>query len=109
MAGFAGIVVTLDTWVTGWRPRDLASGSFPQLRGHCLANYTSDERFRELAGGDVSDPRNAVLPWTGVFGHSVRWDDLTWMREATRLPLILKGICHPDDARRAVDAGADSI
>lgn len=108
-AGFAGIVVTLDTWVTGWRPRDLASGSFPQLRGHCLANYTSDERFRQLAGVDVTEPRNAVLPWTSTFGHSVTWDDLTWMREATRLPLILKGICHPEDARRAVDAGADGI
>ena len=37
-AGFRGIVVTLDTWVTGWRPRDLAASNFPQLRGHCLAN-----------------------------------------------------------------------
>jgi hypothetical protein len=36
-AGFRGIVVTLDTWVTGWRPRDLAASNFPQLRGHCLA------------------------------------------------------------------------
>jgi isopentenyl diphosphate isomerase/L-lactate dehydrogenase-like FMN-dependent dehydrogenase len=36
-AGFRGIVVTLDTWITGWRPRDLAASNFPQLRGHCLA------------------------------------------------------------------------
>ncbi len=45
-AGFKGIVVTLDTWVTGWRPRDLATANFPQLRGHCLASYTSDPRFK---------------------------------------------------------------
>jgi lactate 2-monooxygenase len=38
-AGFKGIVVTLDTWVPGWRPRDLSLGNFPQLRGNCLANY----------------------------------------------------------------------
>src|SRR5271166_4049135 len=37
-AGFKGIVVTLDTWLTGWRPRDLAQSNFPQLRGHCLSN-----------------------------------------------------------------------
>ena len=45
-AGFKGIVVTLDTWVTGWRPRDLSTSNFPQLRGHCLSNYTSDPVFR---------------------------------------------------------------
>jgi len=41
-AGFKGIVVTLDTWITGWRPRDLAASNFPQLRGHAPANYTAD-------------------------------------------------------------------
>ena len=41
-AGYRGIVVTLDTWLTGWRPRDLAASNFPQLRGHCLANYCTD-------------------------------------------------------------------
>ena len=45
-AGFQGIVVTLDTWLPGWRPRDLSSGNFPQLRGHCLANYFTDPIFR---------------------------------------------------------------
>ncbi len=40
-AGFRGAVVTLDTWVTGWLPRDLATANFPQLRGHCLAKYTT--------------------------------------------------------------------
>ena len=44
-AGFKAIVVTLDTWVTGWRPRDLTDANFPQLRGHCLANYFCDPRF----------------------------------------------------------------
>ena len=44
-AGFKGIVVTLDTWVTGWRPRDLNQSNFPMLRGHALANYFSDLYF----------------------------------------------------------------
>lgn len=36
-AGFKGIVVTLDTWLTGWRPRHLSTSNFPQPRGNCLA------------------------------------------------------------------------
>ncbi|MFM9035862.1 MAG: alpha-hydroxy-acid oxidizing protein [Mycobacterium sp.] len=109
-AGYAGIVVTLDTWVTGWRPRDLSFANFPQLRGMCLANYTSDPHFRAKVQADIdADPRNAVMHWVSVFGNAVTWNDLAWLRSITSLPLILKGICHPDDARRAVDAGVDGI
>ncbi|WP_042387752.1 alpha-hydroxy-acid oxidizing protein [Streptacidiphilus melanogenes] len=109
-AGYAGIVVTLDTWVTGWRPRDLSTGNFPQLRGHCLANYFSDPVFRSrLAKTPEEDPTSAVLTWTQIFGNPLTWDDLEWLRSLTRLPLILKGISHPDDARRAKDAGVDGL
>jgi isopentenyl diphosphate isomerase/L-lactate dehydrogenase-like FMN-dependent dehydrogenase len=45
-AGFKAIVVTLDTQILGWRPRDLALASFPQLKGRCLANYFCDPVFR---------------------------------------------------------------
>jgi len=109
-AGFKGIVVTLDTWITGWRPRDLANSNFPQLRGHCLANYFTDPVFRgRLAREPELDPMAAVSHWAGVFGNPLTWDDLPWLRSLTTLPLILKGICHPDDARRALDLGADAI
>jgi len=109
-AGYAAIVVTLDTWVPGWRPRDLTTANFPQLRGNCLANYTSDPVFRSKATGDIdSDPKTAVPQWAGTFGYQVTWDDLPWLRSLTSLPLVLKGICHPDDARRAIDAGVDGI
>jgi lactate 2-monooxygenase len=109
-AGFRGIVVTLDTWVTGWRPRDLSTSNFPQLRGHCLANYTSDPVFRAgLQRPPEEDPQGAVLRWVQVFGNALNWDDLTWLRSLTDLPLLVKGICHPDDARRARDAGVDGI
>jgi lactate 2-monooxygenase len=109
-AGFKAIVVTLDTWVTGWRPRDLATSNFPQLRGFCLANYTSDPVFRaRLAQSPEENPMAAVAHWAGVFGCPLTWDDLPWLRSLTSLPLVLKGICHPDDARRALDAGADGV
>jgi lactate 2-monooxygenase len=109
-AGFRGIIVTLDTWVTGWRPRDLSTSNFPQLRGHCLANYTSDPVFRaSLQRSPEEDPQSAILRWIQVFGNPLTWDDLPWLRSLTKLPLIVKGICHSDDARRAKDGGVDGI
>ncbi|MET9288278.1 lactate 2-monooxygenase [Nocardia beijingensis] len=109
-AGFKAIVVTLDTWVPGWRPRDLSVSNFPQLRGHCLANYFSDPVFRALLPNPPEqDPKTAILTWISLFGNPLTWDDLAWLRSLTDLPLVLKGICHPDDARRAKDAGVDGV
>jgi lactate 2-monooxygenase len=109
-AGFKAIVVTLDTWLTGWRPRDLNDANFPQLRGYALANYFSDPHFRaSLKKPPEEDRAAAVMQWAGIFGKPLTWADLPWLRSLTKLPLILKGICHPDDARRALDGGADAI
>ncbi|HEV2635119.1 MAG TPA: alpha-hydroxy-acid oxidizing protein [Actinocrinis sp.] len=110
VAGFKAIVVTLDTWITGWRPRDLATANFPQLRGHCLTNYTSDPVFRAaLARSPEEDPQSVILKWVQVFGNPLTWDDLPWLRSLTTLPLIVKGLQHPDDVRRARDGGVDGI
>ena len=109
-AGYKGIVVTLDTWLTGWRPRDLNDSNFPQLRGVALANYFSDPHFRaKLAAAPEDDIAAAVRHWASIFGMTVTWDDLAWLRSLTSLPLIVKGIQHPDDAKRAIDAGVDAI
>jgi lactate 2-monooxygenase len=110
-AGFRGIVVTLDTQILGWRPRDLELASFPQLKGRCLANYFSDPLFRaKLETSPEEDVRAAALQWaTGFSDPGLSWDDLAWLRSLTDLPLVLKGICHPDDARRALDGGVDGI
>jgi len=110
-AGFKAIVVTLDSWTLGWRPRDLSLGNFPQLHGHCLANYFSDPLFlAKLEKPPAEDLRMAALQWALTFGDpALSWDDLAWLRGLTRLPLILKGIGHPEDVRRALDAGIDGI
>jgi lactate 2-monooxygenase len=55
------------------------------------------------------DPASAVMLWTQVFGKMLTWVDLPWLRSLTKLPLLLKGICHPDDVRRAIDGGVDGI
>lgn len=82
----------------------------PQLRGHCLANYTSDPVFRAaLDRTPEEDPRGAAMRWAQVFGNPLTWDDLPWLRSLTELPLIVKGLCHPEDVRRAKDGGVDGI
>jgi lactate 2-monooxygenase len=110
-AGFAAIVVTLDTTMLGWRPRDLKLASFPQLKGLCLANYFSDPLFRGMSAEDPErDPATATALWARLFGSpALSWDDVAWLRSLTTLPLLLKGICSAEDTRRAVDGGVDGI
>jgi len=109
-AGYQAVVVTLDTWETGWRPRDLNTASLPFLRGYSLQNYFTDEVFlNRLAKSPEEDPRAAALEWNKVWGNSLRWDDLGWLRSLTSLPILLKGIQHPEDVRRARDYGVDGI
>ena len=62
-----------------------------------------------LARPPEQDMAAAVSLWAQTFGKVLTWADMPWLRSLTRLPLILKGICHPEDARRAIDAGADGI
>ena len=92
-AGYKAVAVTLDTWITGWRPHDLNMANFPQLRGYCLQNYFTDEVFRaRLSKPPEEDPEAAALEWAKVFGYPVRWEDLGWLRSSTKLPMLLKGI-----------------
>lgn len=56
------------------------------------------------------EPLRAVQQFIGTYSRpTLTWDDLPFLRERTRLPILLKGILHPDDARHAVDAGMDGV
>ena len=110
-AGFSALVVTLDTFILAWRPRDLSRAYLPFLHRMGLANYERDPAF--LAGLEKSpdeDPTSSVLRWMGMFGDPAKsWDDLVWLREQWDGPILLKGVLHPDDARKAADAGLDGV
>lgn len=146
-AGCDALVVTLDTTMLGWRPRDLDLGHLPFALGKGIAQYTSDPVFRGLveqraaAAGDRGPqprptpaavkalvgmakawpgsfrdnlrsplPRAAVETFLGIYSRpSITWADLAWLRSRTRLPILLKGVLHPDDARRALDEGVDGV
>jgi lactate 2-monooxygenase len=110
-AGYGAIVITLDVWLLGWRPRDLELAYLPFLHGEGMANYLSDPVFRAaLDAPPEEDIGGAIRHFLRVFSDaSVTWERLALLRESTRLPILLKGILHPDDARRAADHGVDGI
>jgi isopentenyl diphosphate isomerase/L-lactate dehydrogenase-like FMN-dependent dehydrogenase len=110
-AGYSAVVVTLDTYHLGWRERDLQLAWLPFLHGMGLANYLSDPVFRAaLSAPPEQDPVSAVRHFSAVVTNpALTWKDLAFLRSHTRLPILLKGILHPDDARQAVDQGVEGV
>ncbi|MEU1985194.1 lactate 2-monooxygenase [Nocardia sp. NPDC019395] len=113
-AGAKAVVVTVDTPSLGWRPRDLELAHLPFLLGKGIANYLSDPVFRAKLPAAPEESAEAmqvaILTWVGLFGnHTLRPADLAKLREWTDLPIAVKGILHPDDARLVVDAGAEGL
>jgi isopentenyl diphosphate isomerase/L-lactate dehydrogenase-like FMN-dependent dehydrogenase len=110
-AGYGAIVVTLDTYLLSWRERDIQNAYLPFLTGEGLANYFTDPVFQKAIGCDPrANPTRAVEYWGQIFSDPSRtWAHLVRLREATSLPIVLKGVLHPDDARRAIDHGASGV
>ncbi len=144
-SGCAAIVVTLDTTMLGWRPRDLDHAYLPFLHGKGIAQYTSDPVFlrlvnededkktekgsgitptaiqsafrlaRRFPGGFMSNlssgkPIKAVRKFIDIYSRpSLTWENLSFLRELTQLPILLKGILHPEDAAKALDYGVNGL
>ncbi|MGA8098954.1 MAG: alpha-hydroxy acid oxidase, partial [Candidatus Cybelea sp.] len=126
-AGFGALVVTIDTAVAGNRERDVRNGAkeltsgdlrkmlpfVPQIltRPAWLYDFWRD-------GGMMRFP-NVLLPGIGPMAYAdvaaaleqstVAWEDVTWIREQWKGPIVVKGVLTSEDARRAIDAGADAI
>jgi isopentenyl diphosphate isomerase/L-lactate dehydrogenase-like FMN-dependent dehydrogenase len=110
-AGYSAVVVTLDTALLSWRERDLQNAYLPFLLGQGLANYFSDPAFRAaLPEPPEANPMEAIRYFIGMFSNpTLTWNNLAFLRQHTKLPIVLKGILHSDDARRARDLGMDGI
>jgi L-lactate dehydrogenase (cytochrome) len=110
-AGYGAIVVTVDTFVPGWKPRDLQQARLPFLQGMGNGNYFQDPVFR--AGLEQTPEENlgaATGHLLGVHSNpSLTWEDFERLRELTSLPILVKGIQHVDDAREAARRGLDGI
>jgi isopentenyl diphosphate isomerase/L-lactate dehydrogenase-like FMN-dependent dehydrogenase len=113
-AGYRALMLTVDTWALGWRPRDLQLAHLPMLKAQGIANYLSDPVFRSRLDAPPEESaqamEQAMRTWAELFGNpALGWSDLSLLRAWTRLPVLVKGICHPDDARAALDHGADGL
>ena len=120
--GCSAIAVTLDTTMLGWRVQDLDLMFLPFLRGQGIAQYTSDPIFNNivknmdfgdesmLPSGVDAETFKSVQAFTGVYSRpSITWEDLAFLRSVTDLPILLKGILHPEDGALAVKYGVDGI
>jgi lactate 2-monooxygenase len=110
-AGYGAIVLTVDTFIPGWKPRDLQQAWLPFLNGMGVANYFQDPVFRAaLEKTPEEDVGAATGHFLGVQANpSLNWNDLAQLREMTTLPIAIKGIQHPEDAREAARRGIDGI
>jgi isopentenyl diphosphate isomerase/L-lactate dehydrogenase-like FMN-dependent dehydrogenase len=110
-SGYGAIVVTLDVLTLAWRDRELKNAYLPFLLGTGVAQFTSDPVFLEKLGfapaGREVDLGLALLRLQPNL--ALRWEDFAWLRELTRLPILVKGIVAPADALLAFDAGLDGV
>jgi isopentenyl diphosphate isomerase/L-lactate dehydrogenase-like FMN-dependent dehydrogenase len=110
-AGYGAIVVTLDTLVLGWRPRDLRGAYLPFIKGEGCGQFFSDPVFlSKLDRTPAEDPLTAAAMMLATFPNlGLTWDDLDWLRAQTTLPLLVKGVLTADDARLALQHGMDGV
>jgi len=126
-AGYAGLFVTIDTAVAGMRERDFRNGMkellgpsllekirfSPQVLAHpgWLASFLLDGGVRPLP--NVVVPGRGPMPLIDVGAalalSTITWEDLRWIRDAWRGPIIIKGVLTGEDARRAIDEGASAV
>jgi isopentenyl diphosphate isomerase/L-lactate dehydrogenase-like FMN-dependent dehydrogenase len=126
-AGYSALVVTIDTPVSGMRERDYRNGVRPLLAGdwrgslphlwqfvthpRWLMNYVADGAPRVFP--NVELPGVGAMPCSDVSellaSTVITWSDFAWIRDAWKGPVVFKGIHTADDARCAIDAGADAL
>src|SRR5262245_3692812 len=127
VAGFAGLVVTIDTPVSGFRERDYRNGMRELISGSLLEKIRFLPNILSRPGwlisflldGGLQALPNVVIPGKGpmplldvnaaLASSAVTWEDLHWIRDCWRGPIVVKGVLTGDDARRAVDKGVAAI
>jgi L-lactate dehydrogenase (cytochrome) len=126
-AGFGALVVTIDTAVAGQRERDLRNGGSELVSGNLLRMLPHVPQllarprwlFDFVRDGGMMKFPNVVIPGQGPMPYediaaalersTVSWDDMGWIRDAWRGPIVIKGVLSGEDARRAIDIGAEGI
>lgn len=126
-AGCIGLVVTIDTPVAGLRERDFRNGVkellgtdpfamipfLPDVLSHpgWLVGFLRDGGVPKLANVVVpgEGPMEMVDVAAALAASAVQWEDLRWIRQLWKGPIVVKGVLTGEDARRAIDEGAAAV
>ncbi|MHA6259129.1 alpha-hydroxy-acid oxidizing protein [Sporosarcina sp. CAU 1771] len=110
-SGYSAIVVTVDTPMLGVRKTDYVNSYSPLMEGHGCGNYLTDPAFCALLEkSPLEDKDAALLKQNEIIDQpGLNWDDLIKVRSYTNLPILLKGILHPEDAQLALEHEVDGI
>lgn len=107
-AGHQAIVLTVDTTMFGWREEDMSNRFSPLKEGYGKANYITDNVFLStLQQDDHESVVEAILQ--NIYHPALNWKHVTGLKKRTSLPILIKGILHPKDARLAIESGIDGI
>lgn len=107
-AGFEAIVLTVDTVMLGWREEDVRNQFSPLKLGYARGNYMNDPVFTASLPDDSFESYvQGVLQ--NVFHPKLNWEHVRELKKRTNLPILLKGILHPEDAKLAIDNGINGI
>ncbi|MEI3599697.1 MULTISPECIES: alpha-hydroxy-acid oxidizing protein [unclassified Oceanobacillus] len=107
-AGYQAIVLTIDTTMFGWREEDMTNRFSPLKAGYGKANYITDSAFLStLKQDDEASVVEEILQ--NIYHPKLSWKHVAELKKRTSLPVLLKGILHPTDARLAIENGVDGI
>ncbi|KOY84021.1 alpha-hydroxy-acid oxidizing protein [Lysinibacillus macroides] len=107
-AGFEAIVLTVDTVMLGWREEDVRNQFSPLKLGYAKGNYINDPVFMAtLPDHSFESYVQGVLQ--NIFHPTLSWENIRELKRRTNLPILLKGILHPEDAKLAIANGIDGI
>ena len=107
-AGFEAIVLTVDTVMLGWREEDVRNHYSPLKQGFGKANYETDPVFlASIPTNDFEAVIQGILD--NVYHPTLSWAQVAELKKRTSLPILLKGILHPEDAKLAIENGIDGI
>lgn len=98
-AGYTALVVTIDVPINGLRNR-------AQRANFVLPDHVHEANLVENPQPDQRslEPDQSMI-FQGIMADAPRWQHVKWLQQQTGLPIIIKGILHPDDAKRVSDMG----
>ena len=102
-AGYEALVITVDAPTSGVRDRERRAGFAlpPEVQAVNLASMAPASQAQAAPG-------HSAL-FDNLLRHAPTWDDIAWLQAQTRLPVLLKGVLHPEDARLALAQGIDGL